>query len=312
MDKYPVTHDLFVKAQCADPSHWQENPKTPVERVRWRDAKAYCNERSRLEGLKLCYNEKTVEWDVDYSANGYRLPTEAEWEYAARAGSETPYDFGRPDQLKQYAWFADNAEQKTHPVGQKKPNAWGLYDMYGNVSQWCEDVYSPSYYKESTSVDPTGPPSPGRDVKRVMRGGNWNASAEACRATYRRGERTGNTDACFATDYCGFRCVRRASAHELAKLAERSDEQQHDAKTVPLRQEEPTREKDEPDAMPAFKRCPHRGPFVAIWKRHAVRTLRKSPTPALSSLPISSVHSFSALLGVVAKFNARSFTPGHS
>jgi formylglycine-generating enzyme required for sulfatase activity len=218
IDRYLVTHDQFVKAQLPDPSHWQENPKTPVERVRWRDAKAYCNERSRLEGLTPSYNEKTTEWDCDYAANGYRLPTEAEWEYAARAGSETPYDFGGPDQLKQYAWFADNAEQKTHPVGQKKPNAWGLYDMYGNVSQWCEDVFSPTYYKESPEKDPTGPRDPGHDVKRVMRGGNWKVGADQCRATWRQGERTGNTDACFATDFCGFRCVRRANAQEMALL----------------------------------------------------------------------------------------------
>ena len=210
MDKVEVTHEMFARVQLPDPSHWQENPKGPVERVRWRDAKAYCNERSREEGLTPCYNEKTPEWDCDYAADGYRLPTEAEWEYAARAGSETPYDFGSADKLRQYAWFADNADHKTHPVGQKKPNAWGLCDMYGNVSEWCEDVFSPTYYKESPAKDPTGPSNPGKDVKRVMRGGNWNAPADVCRATYRQGQRTGNTDACFATDYCGFRCVRRA------------------------------------------------------------------------------------------------------
>lgn len=219
MDRFEVTHEMFAKAQLPDPSHWQENPKGPVERVRWRDAKAYCNERSRVEGLKPCYNEKTPEWDCDYSADGYRLPTEAEWEYAARAGADGAYDFGTPDKLRQYAWFADNGDKKTHPVGQKKPNAWGLCDMYGNVSEWCEDVYSPTYYKESPSADPTGPSNPGgRDVKRVMRGGNWNVGPDACRATYRQGQRTGNTDACFATDYCGFRCVRRANGTELAQL----------------------------------------------------------------------------------------------
>ena len=219
MDRFEVTHEMFAKAQLPDPSHWQENPKGPVERVRWRDAKAYCNERSRLEGLKPCYNEKTPEWDCDYAADGYRLPTEAEWEYAARAGADGPYDFGTPDKLRQYAWFADNGDKKTHPVGQKKPNAWGLCDMYGNVSEWCEDVYSPTYYKESSSTDPTGPSNPGgRDVKRVMRGGNWTASAENCRATHREGQRTGNTDACFATDFCGFRCARRATAAETARM----------------------------------------------------------------------------------------------
>jgi formylglycine-generating enzyme required for sulfatase activity len=103
-------------------------------------------------------------------------------------------------------------------VGQKKPNRWGLYDMYGNVSQWCEDVYSASYYQVSPAADPKGPPSPGHDVKRVLRGGNWKASAAMCRATCRQGERTGNTDACFSSDYCGLRCVRRPSREELGKL----------------------------------------------------------------------------------------------
>src|SRR5258706_10871950 len=214
MDKFEVTRDLFAKAQVPNPSHWQDNPKKPVERVRWRDAKQYCNERSLLEGLKPCYNEKTPDWDCDYSATGYRLPTEAEWEYACRAGVDGRYDVEQQDKLRQYAWFSGNADQKTHPVGQKKPNRWGLHDLYGNVSEWCEDVYSPTYYLESPAVDPHGPPSPGKDVQRVMRGGNWRASAEMCRATFRQGQRTGDTDACFFTDYCGFRCVRRATMEE--------------------------------------------------------------------------------------------------
>jgi len=111
--------------------------------VRWRDAKQYCNERSLLEGFKPCYNEKTADWDCDYSANGYRLPTEAEWEYAARAGTEGPYDFGPADKLRLFRLVCWNADQKTHVTGQKRPNRWGLYDIYGNVSEWCEDVYSP-------------------------------------------------------------------------------------------------------------------------------------------------------------------------
>jgi len=218
MDKFEVTHEMFAKAQMPNPSHWQDNPKKPVERVRWRDAKQYCNERSLIEGLKPCYNEKTTDWDCDYAANGYRLPTEAEWEYACRAGTDGPYDFGPADKLRQYAWFANSADQKTHPAGQKKPNRWGLYDLYGNVSEWCEDVYSPAYYRESPAADPPGPPNPGRDVKRVIRGGNWKSSADMCRASVRQGERTGNTDACFSTDYCGFRCVRRPTPAELQPL----------------------------------------------------------------------------------------------
>jgi len=220
IDKFEVTHDLFTKAQLPNPSHWQDGPKKPVERVRWRDAKQYCNERSLLEGLKPCYNEKTMDWDCDYSANGYRLPTEAEWEYACRAGSDQPYDFGSADKLRQYGWCGENADQRTHPAGQKKANAFGIYDLYGNVSEWCEDVYSPTYYRESPPVDPTGPSNPGKDVKRVIRGGSWKSSAAQCRATVRQGERTGDADACFSTDYCGFRCVRRPAAGELQQMLE--------------------------------------------------------------------------------------------
>lgn len=218
MDEFEVTHELFAKVQLPDPSHWQDSPRRPVERVRWLDAKRYCNERSLLESLKPCYNEKTPDWNCDYSANGYRLPTEAEWEYACRAGTDGAYDFASADKLRQYAWFADNADQKTHPVGEKKPNRWGIFDLYGNVSEWCEDVYGATYYKESPIADPHGPPSPGRDVRRVMRGGNWKASAAMCRAAFRQGQRTGDTDACFYTDYCGFRCVRRVTSEELKQL----------------------------------------------------------------------------------------------
>ena len=218
MDKFEVTHDLFAKAQIPNPSHWQDTPKKPVERVRWRDAKQYCNERSLLEGLKACYNEKTADWDCDYSANGYRLPTEAEWEYASRAGSDQPYDFGAPDKLRQYGWFGENSDQQTHPRGQKKPNGFGIYDLYGNISEWCEDVYSPTYYKDSPAVDPRGPSNPGKDVKRVIRGGSWKSSAAQCSASVRQGEPTGDSDACFSTDFCGFRCVRRATPEQLQQL----------------------------------------------------------------------------------------------
>jgi formylglycine-generating enzyme len=218
MDQLEVTHELFAKAQLPNPSHWQDSPRKPVERVRWRDAKQYCNERSLLEGLKPCYNEKTADWDCDFSANGYRLPTEAEWEYACRGGASDSTEPPRPDKLRQYAWFAENSGEKTHPVGQRKANPLGLFDLFGNVSEWCEDVYSPTYYKESPAADPTGPPNSGKDVKRVIRGGSWKSSANQCTPSSRQGERTGDSDACFSTDYCGFRCVRRASPEELQSL----------------------------------------------------------------------------------------------
>ena len=216
IDKTEVTQEMFAKAQLPNPSRWNDNPKKPVERVRWRDARQYCIERSLLEKLKPCYNETNAL--CDFSADGYRLPTEAEWEYVARAGTSEPYEFGSKDKLRRHAWYSENSDEKTHIVSQKKPNRWGIHDLYGNVSEWCEDVYSTDFYKNSPSLDPVGPPNPGADVKRVLRGGSWKSSPDMCRVSYRQGERTGDTDACFYTDNCGFRCVRRVSASELEKL----------------------------------------------------------------------------------------------
>jgi formylglycine-generating enzyme required for sulfatase activity len=219
MDKYEVTQAMFAKAQLPNPSKWQDDPQLPVERLRWRDAKQYCNERSLLEGLTPCYDEKKAGWPCNFEANGYRLPTEAEWEYAARAGTEGDYDFGQASRLKQYGWYEENSQQRTHPAGQKKANAWGLHDMYGNVAEWCEDIYSPTYYKESPAENPRGAALTSKDFKSVLRGGSWKASAEMCRAAYRQSERSGDTDACFYTDFVGFRCVRNATADEAKAMA---------------------------------------------------------------------------------------------
>lgn len=221
IDQYEVYHELFAQAQLPNPSRWQDNPRKPVEQVRWRDAKEYCNERSRMDGLELCYDESQPGWPCDFSKNGYRLPTEAEWEYAARAGTVSRYPFGDENKLKQHAWFADNANEKTYPVGVKKPNPWGVHDMYGNVSEWCQDVYEADYYSQSPAENPKGPDAGTATPKRVMRGGSWKSSADMCRVTFRQGQQTGDTDACFYTDFCGFRCVRSLSREAfLALVAE--------------------------------------------------------------------------------------------
>ena len=111
----------------------------------------------------------------------YRLPTEAEWEYAARAGTTTAYSFGNDkSQLSQYAWYGDNSGGQTHPVGKLKPNAWELYDMHGNVWEWVQDWYGP--YTAGAAVDPEGPSS---GSNRVIRGGGWDDGAGNCRSTYR-------------------------------------------------------------------------------------------------------------------------------
>ena len=153
----------------------------PVTCVSWNDAVRFCNWLSEKEGRKPSYKIKGESVTWDRNADGYRLPTEAEWEYACRAGTTTRFFAGDSEgALGGVGWYFDNSGFKTHPVGKKAPNAWDLYDMHGNVWEWCWDWHGD--YPSTAVTDPAGPV---RGSYRVFRGGSWNYYARFCRSADR-------------------------------------------------------------------------------------------------------------------------------
>jgi len=207
IDVTEVTQASFQALMGRNPAKFAA-PDKPVERISWHAAIQYCNMRSQRDGLQPCYDLKTLA--CDFAADGYRLPTEAEWEYACRAGTTTRWSFGDdPGKLKDHAWYKPNATKKTHPVKSKRPNPWGLYDMHGNVAEWCQDFYAETYSDGGeTAQDPRGPDT-GED--RVLRGGSWAVDEDRCRSSARDFEAPGFADVCFGYEAYGFRCVRKAS-----------------------------------------------------------------------------------------------------
>lgn len=206
MDKFEVTQSEYRLLTGENPSRFKGD-NLPVERLRWNECLKYCNLRSEKEGLKPCYDLKTG--DCDFTANGYRLPTEAEWEYACRAGSTGEFsNAGGQRKLDEVAWFRNNSKETTHRVGAKKPNAFGLFDMYGNVAEWCGDYYDPQYYENSPNKDPRGP---SQGSKRVLRGGSWKDRGKNISSSIRMFDDPATADICQGYDTYGFRCVKNAS-----------------------------------------------------------------------------------------------------
>jgi formylglycine-generating enzyme required for sulfatase activity len=208
IDTGEVTQKDYEALVGRNPSKFK-GPDRPVDSVSWFAAVQYCNARSAKEGLKPSYDLRALA--CDFSADGYRLPTQAEWEYACRAGTRSRYSFGDDAaELAAYGWFKENSAKATHPGRGKAPNPWGLYDMCGNVMEWCNDFYAAGYgAAESVAVDPRGP---AEGTKRVIRGGSWASDAASCRSSARAAEAPGLADACFGIEVYGFRCVRRAPA----------------------------------------------------------------------------------------------------
>jgi len=217
MSNLQVTQEQYQEVMGVNPSYFSSNPaagetqnKRPVEMMTWFDAIEFCNKLSTKEGLTPVYTitgrtpatgypiaSATV--TANWENNGYRLPTEAQWEYACRAGSTTIWYFGDTEaELVNYAWYEENSNSRTHQVGKKLPNAFGLYDMYGNVAEWCWDWYGD--YPTSSQTNYTGAVS---GDYRVERGGSWYVSAGYTRSSSRVNAHPSGVGV-----YTGFRVVR--------------------------------------------------------------------------------------------------------
>ncbi|MCL1812662.1 MAG: SUMF1/EgtB/PvdO family nonheme iron enzyme [Treponema sp.] len=184
ISKYQVTQAEWAAVMGSNPSKFRGDTH-PVEMVEWMDVIEFCNKLSIKEGLTPCYSGSKDNITCDWNANGYRLPTEAEWEYAAHGGANTYLKtlFAGSNSVDAVAWYSGNSGSRTHPVGTKAPNGLGLYDMSGNVWEWCWDCYTS--YSSGAQLDPWGMVSSEYGHVHIIRGGSWEDAAQHVRSTLR-------------------------------------------------------------------------------------------------------------------------------
>ncbi len=185
LSQTPITQSLYEIVMGRNPSKFK-GAEQPVDSVNWFDAIDFCNRLSKIEGLRAVYEvdeNRAGEVKLKKEADGYRLPTEAEWEYAARSGVD--FQYAGSDLVHDVAWFLENANGHTHAVGQKKSNAWGLQDMSGNVWEWCFDAFDGNAYGQRAMEGTDDPVVNGSDVPRVLRGGSWSYEVEGLSVFFR-------------------------------------------------------------------------------------------------------------------------------
>jgi formylglycine-generating enzyme required for sulfatase activity len=198
-----ITQFTYKSYMSVNPSSFSGDENLPVTNVSADDAIKFCNKLSESAKLEPCYDEKTGK--CDFTKNGFRLPTEAEWEYACRAGSSTLFNTGNTESdLDSAGWYIGNSGGKPHPTASKEPNAWGLYDLHGNVFEFCYDgfdeTYSSGNYTQESVANPTGHDN---FNLRITRGGSWFSEPSDCRSAARGCFWTGG-----GNPYTGFRVVR--------------------------------------------------------------------------------------------------------
>lgn len=208
ISQYEITvanwRDYTTANKIAMPARptWGWHDDNPITNITWKQAIQYCNWLSKENNLKPAYIKNGDKYTCDFKANGYRLPTDAEWVYAAKGGNKSKnFKYSGGNDLESVAWYAKNSEKEPHSFGTKLPNELGIFDMSGNAWEWCWDYYSPIHYKIDSKVDPSGPE---RGEKRCVRGGSWDSSKlEYLDPTYQLNWNPNSTN-----EFFGLRIVR--------------------------------------------------------------------------------------------------------